>query len=115
MLLPDREALLVPEPYATNHQAEVEWHEHAVATKTREREARIAELLEAGDPGRLEDAFLESPLYQTRYSRAFGTLYTAVHAPRRGTVTLRWPGRSWRFGFDRFPEGELVVHYRDGE
>lgn len=101
-------------PYATNHQDEVEWEAHAVATCTREREQRLHELL--GERGRthLAAEFQQEPLFQTSYSKGFGTLYTALYTAREGRVTFYWPGRTWSLGFDDFPEGEMAVRYRDG-
>jgi predicted choloylglycine hydrolase len=104
-----------PEPrgvdVATNHPHTVEWPEHARATSSVEREARILTLL--GDPETREPdfvaAFLAPPLRSTAYASGFGTLYTAVHRPADGTVEYRWPGVSWRQSLDAFEEGEREV------
>jgi hypothetical protein len=48
---------------------------------------------------RVTDAFLSEPLYNTAYSRGFGTLYTAVYLPSEGVVEYHWPNTSWRRSF----------------
>jgi predicted choloylglycine hydrolase len=108
---PDRPAEIGPAPVAANHQGRVEWPEHATALASVEREARLHELLgdeSAGDEP-LVDAFLTAPLRSTAYDSGFGTLYTAVHRPARGSVEYRWPGSAWRQSFDAFEEGQRVV------
>ena len=75
---------------ATNHQEQVDWPEHAQATRSVERHAALCSATNAG-------AFLEPPLYATAFARGFGTLYTAVYRPGSRTVTYRWPGHeSWQ-------------------
>jgi len=103
-LNPDREPVVTPGIVATNHQAEVEWHQHARATASVERERflRREELIAT---------FLRPPLYSLAFERGYGTLYTAVYEPARQTLDLRWPGEAWSFGFDRPQDAERVVHY----
>jgi hypothetical protein len=55
--------------------------------------------------------FLQKPLISTAYTRAFGTLYTAIYSPKRGEVEFRWPNRAWRQSFDQFVEGTSVVQF----
>jgi predicted choloylglycine hydrolase len=109
---PDRPAWTGPAPVAANHQGRVDWPEHATATATVEREARLREL--AGDPAIAEEAlveaFLAPPLRSRAYRTGFGTLYTAVHRPADGSVEYRWPGAGWRQSFDAFEDGHRVVH-----
>jgi predicted choloylglycine hydrolase len=96
---------------ATNHPRIVEWPEHAAATGSVEREARLLDLL--ADPATGEeafvDAFLAPPLRNTAYAAGFGTLYTAVHRPADGAVEYRWPGVRWLQSFAAFEEGSRVV------
>jgi predicted choloylglycine hydrolase len=103
---PDRPAAFTALPVATNHQRDVEWAEHAVATRSIERAARLMALL--ADPSLtaagFADEFLVPPLYSVAYSRGFGTLYTAVYRPARGELELRWPGTVWRQSFAAFRE-----------
>ena len=39
-------------------------------------------------------AFLRPPLYSTNFSKGFGTIYTSVYWPARGTAEFHWPGDS---------------------
>ena len=99
---------------STNHRGAVpEDAEHAQSTRSVERYAallRLAEQPPAHDE--LVAAFLRDPLHSTRFSRAFGTLYTAAYRPLAGTVDLVWPGRLWRRGFDD-PDATTTVVLRE--
>jgi predicted choloylglycine hydrolase len=107
---PDRGVVFRDVAVATNHQDDVEWHEHASATRSLERERLISSALERSpDPQGFAGAFLEPPLYALDYAHGMGTLYTAVYKPRRGSVELRWPGQHWEHSFEHFREGERVV------
>ena len=109
-LSPDRGAVFRDVGVATNHQGDVEWHEHAQATKSLERERLIAIALEeAADPQSFADAFLRPPLYSDAYDSGMGTLYTAVYKPLRGSVEYRWPALAWEHSFDRFREGSRTI------
>jgi predicted choloylglycine hydrolase len=114
---PDREPIFRAFPAATNHQGMVEWPEQAKATRTIERERCIVRMLdgEASDPGAFADAFLRPPLFSRSYANGWGTLYTAVFRPDEGSVDYRWPGHTWRQGFDAFDEGEHVEPLADGD
>lgn len=109
-LSPDRGAVFNEVPVATNHQGDVEWHEHARATKSLERERLIAIALEeAHDPQGFADAFLRPPLFSAAYASGMGTLYTAVYRAARGSVEYRWPGLTWEHSFERFRAGRRLV------
>lgn len=106
----DRGVVFRDVPVATNHQEDVEWHEHANATRSLERERQLASALErASDPQGFAAAFLAPPLFSVDYAHGMGTLYTAVYRPRQGSAEYRWPGQSWEHSFERFREGELLV------
>jgi predicted choloylglycine hydrolase len=99
-----------PEVYrhrvATNHRGTVpDWPEHARTLRSVERRQALLDLL-AGhpEPEELVSAFLRRPLYNTAYAQGFGTMYTAVYRPELGVVDYRWPGSTWRRGFDS-PDG----------
>ncbi len=112
-LSPDREPVVRQLPATTNHQGRVEWHAHARATATIERERYLFSRIADGDetPEGLVDAFQHPPLYNTDFSKGFGTLYTAVYWPRRAQMELRWPGHApWAHTFDRFRDGALEVN-----
>jgi len=116
-LAPDRPAVVRQIPIATNHQGEVEWHNHARATATLERENFLSFRLSDGamNAAKLADTFLQPPLYTRAYDRGFGTIYTAIYHPRRGTAEFRWPGASWHFAFDDFTEGTHDVTFAPAE
>ncbi len=112
-LSPDRGAELATTPVATNHQGRVEWEEHASATRSTEREARLLSLLEVDAPTVQEfaEAFLHPPLFSTGYDRRMGTLYTCAYDVRAGRAQYRWPGITWEQSFADFSEGERTVVY----
>ncbi|WP_113910607.1 C45 family autoproteolytic acyltransferase/hydolase [Roseovarius dicentrarchi] len=102
-LAPDRPTIVTRTPYATNHQIGVEWPRHGRFSNTQGRSDHLATLLE--DPGisapRLAAEFLTAPLASTRYSRGFGTVYTAAYRPRAGSISLSWMDGSadaWQLG-----------------
>jgi predicted choloylglycine hydrolase len=105
---PDREPDFVRRPVATNHQERLDWPEQAQATRSRERQQVLLDLLgdDSVDAEGLVDAFLRPPLYSTAYALGFGTLYTAVYRPAERTVEYRWPGSVWRHSLDTFASGE---------
>lgn len=109
-LSPDRGAVFREVAVATNHQEGVEWHEHAQATRSLEREHLIAIALEeAPDPQAFAAAFLQPPLFAADYGSGMGTLYTAIYEPARGSAEYRWPGLAWEHSFDHFHEGSRTV------
>jgi predicted choloylglycine hydrolase len=109
-LSPDHGAVFSDVEIATNHQGAVEWHEHARATRSLERERLLGvALAEAEGPRDLADAFLRAPLHSDGYESGMGTLYTAVYEPARGAAEYRWPSRSWEHSFARFQEGSRTV------
>lgn len=112
-IAPDRAAEVRRLAVTTNHQRVVEWHQHARATATVERERFLKfRLRESGaDPERLIQAFLRSPVYSTAFARGFGTLYTAVYRPREGRVEYLWPNGSWPQSFSAFEEGLRTVRF----
>jgi predicted choloylglycine hydrolase len=112
-LSPDRPAVVKQTRVATNHQQTVEWHQHARATATIERERflslRLRENMDS--PDKLIQTFLRSPLYSTAYRRGFGTLYTAVYRPDEGEVDYLWPNGRWFQSFKAFEEGVRMVRF----
>ena len=98
MLSPDRAAVITDSRVATNHQERVEWHRHARATATVERERYLLQRLTLKDEpaDKFIAAFLRPPLYSTAFDNGFGTLYTAVYRPTKGVAEYHWPGDTWR-------------------
>ncbi len=95
---PDVEASFVTRRASTNHQGSIDWPEYARFTQTAERLKRVEALV---DPGtsleRVRRVFLSSPVWQTHYAKASGTLYVAEYSTATRTLDLHWPGQSKRF------------------
>ncbi len=108
---PDRSTSIAHEDIATNHQRAVEWSRYDRFTKSAERERFLDRLLDDPELSAEDFAqrFLRPPLYNTRYDRAFGTLYTAVYRPLGCKATYLWPKHRVEQSLDRFDESELVV------
>lgn len=113
-LRPGQRAMVTSAAAATNHQQEVEWHEHARAASSVEREAFLLQRLErrGGPPGRFIAAFQRPPLYSLGFEKGFGTLYTAAYRPAAGSLELHWPGIRWDQSLDAFREGTREIDYR---
>jgi predicted choloylglycine hydrolase len=103
-------------PVATNHHGAVpEYPEVARSLHSViRREALLRLLGEHPDPTGLAAAFLAEPLHSTGYSRAFGTLYTALYQPALGCVDYVWPSHAWRRTFDD-PDATTFVTLREAE
>jgi len=112
-LSPDGGTVITDARVATNHQERVEWHRHARATATVERERFLLQRLTLHDEPaeRFIAAFEKPPLYSTAYNRGFGTLYTAIYWTRRGEAEFRWPGRIWPQRVGALVEGVRHIVY----
>lgn len=110
---PDREAVVIRRPYATNHQGTIEWARFAAATATVDRERFLAGCLEGAHetPGRFVGRFLEPPLYSTRFDHGWGTLYTAVYRPQGGSAAFHWPTFTLEQSFTHFREGLVTISF----
>lgn len=114
-LAPDKIPLVTDATLATNHQAVFDWHENAHFNKTVERAVFLENMLseENNDERTAISAFLQPPLYSTRFREGFGTLYTAVYHPDEGTVHMHWPNEDWLQSFDAFQEGERLIKFSE--
>jgi hypothetical protein len=112
-LSPDRKPIVADIAFATNHQVKVDWHENAAHNQTIERSAFISGLLEQEeiDADTLANAFLNKPLYNSRFSEGFGTLYTVDYRPLTGVAHLRWLGVDVIQSFDNFIEGSTFIDF----
>lgn len=110
---PDREALVSRKPVSTNHQGEIEWHEHARMTRTLERGQFLDTCIHNPHEtaSTLLGKFLHPPLYRVPHGSDWGTLYTAIYRPSRGEVSYCWPGAVWRQGLGSFVEGSRAIHH----
>lgn len=112
-LAPDRTALVSHSAFATNHQGAIEWAENGDFNNTAGRATYIEKILKLGYSGeKLTNAFLQAPLYNTRFSEGLGTLYTAVYKPIEGSVELRWPKKQMLQTFDHFTEKYKLISYK---
>ncbi len=101
-LAPDRPARVTSRAVTTNHQGSVEWEPYATAIRSVERAERLEQLLAAGaDAADITAACLRAPLYATRFSEGFGTLYTAEYRPAEGIVRYHWPDQTWEHSLDK--------------
>ena len=99
-----------PAVVATNHQGRVEWHEHARATKSVERERALERLVgQSATPERFVDGFLQPPLFAVDGDRRMGTLYTVAYHVGEARAEFRWPEGRWEQRFGAFTEGVRVV------
>ena len=113
---PDTPAEFSSTPAATNHRGEIpEFPEAARALHSVERRQTLLQLSD-GHPGPtdLVTSFLAEPLYNTGFSRAFGTIYTALYQPAAGFVDYCWPGQTWRRHFDD-PDATTQVTFHESE
>jgi len=110
---PDRKPVIKSVAYATNHQGQVEWHDHARATATLEREQFLKfRLRDDGltDQG-LIDLFAKPPLFTNAYDQGFGTLYTAVYDPVERTAHYIWPNQTRKFHLASFSNAMIEVEW----
>ena len=112
---PGQEPEFFDAPVATNHRGVVpEYPERAESLRSVPRLDRLTELVASHPtPEELAAAFLAEPLYNTEYSRAFGTLYTALYRPKEQVVEYLWPDGTWRRGFDD-PSGSRQIVLTQG-
>ena len=109
---PDRVTEVTRRNVVTNFQHQVDWREHALATRSVERRECLQALIDGPSSLRdASDALLREPLYQTAWLRGYGTLYSAVYRPRSGGIELLWPGQRWAQSLDTFSEGRRDIVY----
>jgi predicted choloylglycine hydrolase len=112
---PDSAPLVTDLSASTNHQGKVDWPEHAAFTKTIERELYLHEMLakEEFTSDQIAKTFLKAPLFNRKYSKGFGTIYTAVYRPTEGLLQLMWPGITLHQTFANFSEGITTISYSE--
>jgi len=113
-LAPDRDVELTAAVAATNHQGSVEWHEHARATRSVERQRTLERLVvDAESADGFIERFLQPPLFATDRDRRLGTLYTVAYHGGEGRAEFRWPDLVWDQRFGSFEEGTRSVRLRE--
>jgi predicted choloylglycine hydrolase len=113
MLAPDKVPFVTNTAFATNHQGEVDWPENAQFNQTVKRYNFIKNYLKSKNVGSAElaKAFLHPPLYNTKFTEGFGTLYTSVYQPEKMRMQLLWPNRAIERSFDDFEDEQILIHY----
>lgn len=112
-LSPDNAPVITNSAYATNHQGEIDWIENANFNKTVERAEFLSELLDDKnlDVAVLANAFMKAPLYNSQFSKGFGTLYTVDYRPLEGRMHLRWPEKDLVQSFNNFTEENILITF----
>jgi predicted choloylglycine hydrolase len=113
MLAPDKKPLVTNDHFATNHQGKVDWPENAHFNQTVKRYNFIKNYLKSKklSSKELAKAFLHPPLYNTKFTEGFGTLYTSVYQPEKLRMQLLWPTVSIERSFENFEEEQILVQY----
>lgn len=111
---PDHEAVITETPIGTNHQKTIEWEDYAKLSATVERKDYLEKCLK--DPAESEKGlvkkFLKPPLYNLKFEKGFGTLYTSIYHPANKSVEVHWPKNSMKQSFKSFQEYRILVNLR---
>lgn len=114
--LPDAPNQVTYLAVGTNHQEEITWPDYAAMTNTVGRrtilEFALMNPTETADT--LVARFLEPPLFNTAYEKAFGTLYTAVYKPAQRALSLIWMDKAHTAHLHEFEAQHLLVPLRAG-
>jgi len=109
-LSPDRDAVFGPARASTNHQSESDWPAYQRFSGTVERLSYLNELLQRHAPfDECLQAFLQPPIWRTRYAQGAGTLYVAEYQLAARSLTLHWPGQAESFSAMRGEERTIRV------
>ncbi|MFN2261496.1 MAG: C45 family autoproteolytic acyltransferase/hydrolase [Psychroflexus sp.] len=116
-LSPDKKPEVTDASFTTNHQGKIDWPENALFNNTLKRYYFLKDILSENNVNSVDvaDAFLEEPLYSTKFKEGFGTLFTSVYKPLSGKVELRWPEISIKQSFDNFQEMEKLINYEQNK
>jgi hypothetical protein len=114
-LAPDKKPVVTDAAYTTNYQGTVDWPENAAFNKTLERSAFLEKMLakKGLKASTIADAFLQKPLYNTKFKEGFGTLFTAVYQPAKGVVEMRWPNEKVTQTFEGFQEQYKLIQFEE--
>lgn len=110
-LAPGKAPVLSARRVATNHQGQVHWPQHAVATGSVDRLTVLTSHLhrDTETAERFASRFLEPPTWSNARVHGWGTLYTALYWPRRRAMELRWHSHFLLQSLDAFVPGALTV------
>jgi predicted choloylglycine hydrolase len=112
---PGQEILRMGTRVSTNHQPGSSWpiYEEKVDTHLRYRHLDEISLAARLDTRQFSREFLRPPLYNTRFGRGFGTLYSAAFYPQSRTCEYLWPEHGWSFDFGEFENCEYEIDFID--
>lgn len=111
-LSPDRPPVFVDDQVITNFQGKVEWQEYAQFTASVERKEYLDAQIANGEDSaeKVIGKFLKPPLYNTKFEKGFGTLYTAIYQPGQTSVDYIWPGKKLAQSLANFSEQKMAVN-----
>ena len=112
LLTPRREPRVTDLRACANHQGELHWPDSKRFPNSLERERFLNEILSRPfiSAKEMVESFLRVPLFNTRYQRGAGTIYTAVYHPAEGYMQLLWPDRMITQSFNYFEEVSMPVN-----
>ena len=94
---PDSAVEVTRRKVVTNFQHQIEWPEHARATRAQERLACLQQHIDAKGPLQSAvDALLQPPLFQSAWLRGYGTLYSAFIGRAAASSNCSGPGSAGR-------------------
>ena len=93
MVSPDRPAIVMRRPWATNHQIGVEWPWHARFSGTMERAEQLLNCSQTAPPAAAvcKTMFHSAPIYASDYASGYGTVFTSLYRPTTRTAEISWP------------------------
>jgi predicted choloylglycine hydrolase len=115
-LAPDKAPLITEELAITNHQDRITWPAYAKMSATLERHTQL--LTNLDNPYETQATFLSHfltpPLYQTRFEKGFGTLYTAQYFPKEKKVGFYWQQKQIFQSFENFESKHFTIELSQG-
>jgi len=103
-MVPDGQNLVTKHQVGANHQGEITLSDYAIKTKTVERMTLLENCIFCPSENHqsTKQKFLQAPLYNTQFSKAFGTLYTASYSPLNKSIELIWPTKRLDTSLENF-------------
>lgn len=91
MVSPDRPAIVMSRPWATNHQIGIEWPWHARFSGTMERAEWLSNVSQPASAKNCKTMFHHEPVYANDYASGYGTVFTSLYRPTARTAQISWP------------------------
>ena len=97
---------------SANHQGELHWPDSERFPNSLERERFLNEMLNRPylSDQEMISSFLQKPLYNTRYKKGAGTIYTSLYRPAEGYMQMLWPAQTITQSFQYFYEGSTAAY-----